>query len=305
MNMLAVAVAAAATTLLVPTIAFVSHPQPVVAVRPALNSTDFIVGDGDFNQVRTEHPTDPATERRNHTLRLQYIESMLRNRDVSDLPAELRAERARNLDRLHDYWVRAEYPVNYQHPKAWEPCFIDKKGAICAVGFLVEQSAGRPLAEKINSRYQYATIKQIDAPELATWIAQSGLTKAEVVTIQGPAIEEMPVITEKQLNRSARRRARARARLAADTTMMVVTQAPVDEPVAVEEPAMIQDRTVNAAVLSNTLINTISVDKEPAVEQAPDVTTPSAVSVAPAPQPVAAPAQPVAGDTNASSSTIE
>jgi hypothetical protein len=187
MNMLAVAVAAAATLLLVPTIDFVQHPHSTLP-QPDARSADFIVGDGDFNQVRPEHPTDPATERINHTLRLQYIEQLLRSRDVSDMPEELRAERMRNLDRLHNYWVRAEYPVNYDHPTAWEPCFIDRDGAVCAVGYLVEQSVGRDVAEKINARYHFATVKKIDAPELAGWIEHSGLTKAEVVTIQGPGM---------------------------------------------------------------------------------------------------------------------
>jgi hypothetical protein len=189
MNMLAVAVAAAATTLLIPQIDFVSSwTAPATVSGSHVRSTDVIIGDGDFNQVRPEYPTDPVTEHANHTLRLQYIESMLRNRDVSDMPAELRAERMRNLDRLRDYWTRGEYPVNYENPTAWEPCFIDAKGAICAVGYLVEQSAGREVAEKINSQYQYATIKEIDAPVLEQWIARSGLTKAEVVTIQGPSL---------------------------------------------------------------------------------------------------------------------
>lgn len=220
MNMLSVAVLAASTALLVPALDFISNESSsATSPQPIVRTADWIVGDGDFNQVRSEYPSDPATEHRNHTLRLQYIESMLRSSDVSDMPAELRAERMRNLDRLRDYWTRAEYPVNYDHPGAWEPCFIDKKGAICAVGYLVEQSAGRELAEKINSRYQYATIKEIDAPELAEWITRSGLTKAEVVTIQGPSISPdgkstgWPIVepASRQDTRSARATPRIRA----------------------------------------------------------------------------------------------
>lgn len=180
MNMLIAAATAAITISTIPLINNVSTDQD--------RSIYSIVGDGEFNQVMREIPSDPATELRNHTERLRYIEGLLRSVDVSDMPAELQAERSRNLDRLHNYWTRGRYPLNYDHPNAWEPCFIDRDGAICAVGYLVEQSEGRAVAEKINSTYHFATIKEIDAPELDRWIEGSGLTKAEVVTIQGPGL---------------------------------------------------------------------------------------------------------------------
>jgi hypothetical protein len=120
------------------------------------------------------------------TGRLAYLETLLRSRDVGNWPEELRAERARNLDRLRDYRLRGIYPANYDHPEAQKPCFIDRDGHICAVGYLVEQSAGRELAEKINSRYQYATVAEMHMPEIDRWIAGSGLTPAEVRTIQEP-----------------------------------------------------------------------------------------------------------------------
>jgi hypothetical protein len=231
MNMLAMAVAAAATVLLMPVTDFLSNGDVVPArAQKNINRTDIIVGDGDFNQVRPEYPSDPATERRNHTLRLQYIESLLRSRDVSDMPAELRAERMRNLDRLRNYWARGEYPVNYEHPNAWEPCFIDRTGAICAVGYLVEQSAGRELAEKIDSRYHFATIKEIDAPELAAWIARSGLTKAEVVTIQGPSLSNDIRVAD--VDRSLRTRI---ARIRKDTIAPAILLQPAPAPAPVAE----------------------------------------------------------------------
>jgi len=185
MNILAVAAAAAVA---VSTIPILTPASGTDASDRDTCSSYIIPENGDFNQVFSERPAAPEIEWQNHRTRLQKIETMLRSHTVEGMSEELRAERSRNLDRLHDYWVRGEFPRNYEHPTAWEPCFIDRAGAICAVGYLVEQSAGRSLAEKIADRYRYATVRQIDAPELQQWIANSGLTRAEVIAIQGPSM---------------------------------------------------------------------------------------------------------------------
>ncbi len=64
--------------------------------------------------------------------------------------------------------------------------FIDTKGTICAVGYLIEQSAGRPLAEKIAASHRYSFIEDIakDMPEVRDWVAASGFTLDELGQIQ-------------------------------------------------------------------------------------------------------------------------
>lgn len=62
--------------------------------------------------------------------------------------------------------------------------FIERFGNICAVGYLVEQPAGRGVAEAINGQFQYAAIGAMDSPELRQWLAASGLTLAEATMIQ-------------------------------------------------------------------------------------------------------------------------
>lgn len=166
------------TTTPVPTSGVVgNHPSTII-------TTDI-----QFNQLSPEIKGDRALQHANHTRRIQSVEGLLRSHDASWMAPELQAERARNLDRLRDYWQRGEYPINYEHPGAWEPVFIDLDGNICAVGYLVEQSLGRKVAEQINSRYHFDAIRQIDAPELQEWIKNSGLTYEEVVAIQAPAVE--------------------------------------------------------------------------------------------------------------------
>ncbi|MDB5035580.1 MAG: hypothetical protein JWQ98_2821 [Chlorobi bacterium] len=157
----------------------IAHPDPV----------DGIIGAGGFNQVYPISAGSIADQQRQITARLTYLEDLLRSRDVSGLSPALRAERLRNLDRIHAYRVAGAFPRNFDYPGQGLPCFIDREGTICAVGYLVEQSVGRGVAEEINRNYQYATVAAMRMPALDRWIAVSGLTRAEVITIQEPAMD--------------------------------------------------------------------------------------------------------------------
>lgn len=233
-------------------------PQPEAAGnRP----WTVIATDVQFNQFLPEIKDELALQQSNHTRRLQAVESALRRHDASWMTPELQAERARNLDRLRDYWQRGEYPINYEHPGAWEPVFIDQDGNICAVGYLVEQSLGRKVAEQINSRYHFATIRQIDAPELKEWIKNSGLTYEEVVAIQAPAVEPRSRIAR----RSSRVLTEPQPQVAVSAPVRQKrTLLPAAQPVAVQRP-------LNS-------INT-SVDLSPAIVVAPPADPDTAVAV--------------------------
>lgn len=176
---------AATATMLIAVLFLATSLRPSsTSGTPSTQSIDRIIGAGGFNVIFPIRSGPGQIEQ--ITARLAYIEHLLRSRDVSAWPAPLRAERARNIDRLREYRLRGIYPRNEDHPDKPLPCFIDNHGAICAVGYLVEQSAGRDVAEWINQRYQYATVAEMDSPALTAWIARSGLTKAEVMTIQEP-----------------------------------------------------------------------------------------------------------------------
>jgi len=57
---------------------------------------------------------------------------------------------------------------------------------------LVEQTAGREVAEKINEKYRYENLMAMNDPLDDEWIAASGLTKRECAMIQ-PAYGTIPV----------------------------------------------------------------------------------------------------------------
>lgn len=122
---------------------------------------------------------------------LAYVEKLLRKHEPGNLNKPLKANRFKLLEKLHTYWVAGKFPKNYDHPNERRPCFIDKDGNICAVGFLIQQTAGPELANKINAAHQYDRIFDMKTPELLAWVNSSGLTLEECAMIQ-PAYGPTP-----------------------------------------------------------------------------------------------------------------
>ncbi len=113
---------------------------------------------------------------------------------ASTTPA-LEERRAELLAYLDEYIAVGTTPKNEHLP--WRtPVFIDDDGRVCAVGYLIERSAGRALAERIahEQRYEYHEEIAADMPEVADWIAGSGFTLDELASIQPgyiePAVED-------------------------------------------------------------------------------------------------------------------
>ena len=142
-----------------------------------------IIGDISYLEKFGELPDRSTDEQLRIVTHLAYAEQLLRNKDVSELSIELQDKRAALLDLLHDYWKSGVFPTNYDK-RDRRPCFIDNDGVICAVGYLVEQTAGRQAAEDISALFQYDYVVDMDVPELAEWVANSGLTIEEYAIIQ-------------------------------------------------------------------------------------------------------------------------
>ncbi len=151
-----------------------SNPQ---TVNPIIGDESFISKFGYAPNATTDNQLRIVTH-------LAYAEELLRNKDVSHLSPEQQENRTMVLDLLHDYWTKGIFPNNYDYADQRKPCFIDKDGTICAVGYLVEQTAGRDVAEQINQKFKYFELLEMNDELLETWIAQSGLTKEECATIQ-------------------------------------------------------------------------------------------------------------------------
>jgi hypothetical protein len=149
-----------------------------------------IAGDASFVATFGRSPSPADNEDLRIATHLEYVLRVLGSCDVSALPPALQAARRGHLERLREYVLRGEFPRNYDRAER-APCFIDRDGRICAVGYLIEQSAGRALAEAINVRYQYAPLPKIAGESaVRAWIAASGFTVRELGMIQ-PFYEPM------------------------------------------------------------------------------------------------------------------
>lgn len=125
---------------------------------------------------------------------LEYTEKILRKKDISGLSCELQERRLYLLDLLHTYIEQGNFPKNYDYPDQRRPCFIDRDGTICAVGFLVEQTAGRKVAEQINAKFKYEYLLSMNDELIDNWVATSGFSKEECAMIQ-PNYGPVPVFT--------------------------------------------------------------------------------------------------------------
>ena len=166
--------------LLCATLASCGHQSPT-ASADAINP---VVGNVSFVERFGHAPVASADEDTRIQTHLAYAERTLRQHAPQTLPAALHARRQHVLDLLHEYWQAGVFPRNFVYPNQRRPCFIDRDGRLCAVGYLVAETAGRPVAEKINQQHQYDYLRDMRTPELLAWVETSGLTREECALIQ-------------------------------------------------------------------------------------------------------------------------
>ena len=143
-----------------------------------------VIGDISFVSKFGHQPDANTDEILRIKTHLEYVEIFLRNKDVSNLSPEQMQNRKHLLDLLYEYRTAGIFPRNYDYADQRKPCFIDKEGRICAVGYLVKQTAGREAAEQINNKFKYEELLAMNDESLDSWISGSGLTKEECAMIQ-------------------------------------------------------------------------------------------------------------------------
>lgn len=157
------------------------------------HTVNAVLGDESFLVAFGTQPTAVTDEILRLQTHLAYVEHLLFQRDVSQLRKEQREIRLQVLQRLHEYRLAGIFPKNYDHPGR-RPCFIDRDGNICAVGYLIEKTAGRELAESINQNHQYDYLLDMGEDAIAEWADEHGLTLEECAMIQ-PAYSPWPPYT--------------------------------------------------------------------------------------------------------------
>lgn len=148
------------------------------------NTVNLILGDVSFQEKFGADPDLTTDENLRIHTHLTYVQDILSDAETSHLTPEQIQNRNQLLIHLQDYIDAGIFPRNYKYPGERRPNFIDERGQICAVGYLIEKSTGRELADLINSEYQYAAVREMKLPELADWQEKSGFTITELGMIQ-------------------------------------------------------------------------------------------------------------------------
>lgn len=142
-----------------------------------------IIGDESLEKQFRIKPGDADEVLRIKT-HLSYVEQLLRKRTPKYLTQQQKTNRENAINLLNVYWNEATFPSNFDFPEERKPCFIDKLGNICAVGYLIEQTVGRSVAEEINDKFQYEYLMAMNDQKIDDWIFANGLTKEECAMIQ-------------------------------------------------------------------------------------------------------------------------
>ena len=165
---------------------------PGAEARGFRDGANHHLGDDSFVAAYGRAPTAADGEHARMHVHLAYVRAWLGARPAAR-PA-LAARRAELLGYLDEYIAAGITPRNTYVP--WRsPVFIDAGGRICAVGYLIERSAGRAAAEAIARDHRLAFLEDIAAarPEVRAWIDGSGLTLDELASIQpgyeGPDVQ--------------------------------------------------------------------------------------------------------------------
>ena len=161
---------------------------PSDARQPALpnrfrDGANHHLGDDSFVAAFGRAPTSHDSEAVRMKTHLSYVRALLAQSPAT-APA-LANQRQALLSFLDDYIALGITPRNL-HVTHRSPVFIDDDGKICAVGYLIDRSVGRVVAEQIAAAHRYDYLEDIAAamPEIRAWIAASGFTLTELASIQ-------------------------------------------------------------------------------------------------------------------------
>lgn len=157
------------------------------------NTINAILGDVSYITAFGKAPNSSVTDSERIDTHLKYVEDLLRSSHPDEITTDQIQQRHYFLNQLREYRMAGNFPVNDDHPDRRRPTFISNNGNICAVGFLVEQSAGREVAERINEQFKYSYILEIDDPVFLNWVNDSGFTLKELAMIQPSYMEYIEV----------------------------------------------------------------------------------------------------------------
>jgi len=154
------------------------------------------LGDDGLVRALGRAPDERDGEAARMRAHLVHVRQWLGSRPATQ--PSLQGRRNELLGALDAYTERGVTPQNTHLP--WRsPVFIDDDGRICAVGYLMEVTAGRPTAERVARGHRYELLEDIagKVPEVQGWVEGSGFSLEELASIQpgysAPTVEQYQI----------------------------------------------------------------------------------------------------------------
>ena len=141
-----------------------------------------VIGDSSWLQVFGSWPDANSPEK----LRIQsHLAQAINVIEAAPGPAHLQKQRKHSIRLLKEYLRQGEFPRQFNYASAERrPCFIDDKGRLCAVGYLIAETVGRAESERINASFRFHYLLDIKDSLLEQWQKASGLSMRELAMVQ-------------------------------------------------------------------------------------------------------------------------
>jgi hypothetical protein len=149
----------------------------------SINPLNAIIGNQSYVELFGYKPTINTSETKRIKTHLLWVGDQLKKADVSHLSSEQKTNRLIALKLLYKYQNFGVFPTNTLSPVR-RPCFRDDDGRLCAMAYLIENTAGSNAVDMLNENNQYTYLLDMDLPLLSKWSAEYGLSLVECATIQ-------------------------------------------------------------------------------------------------------------------------
>lgn len=97
----------------------------------------------------------------------------------------LRAHRQKNIDAFAGYARKGVFPHNFDTSGALN-VWIDQEGHMCAAATMIFKSGAKKLVRDVGKSNNFIRLGDLSQGPVMDWILTSGLTQAEVASIQEP-----------------------------------------------------------------------------------------------------------------------
>eukprot|EP00029_Vermamoeba_vermiformis_P013713 TRINITY_DN8635_c0_g1_i1.p1 TRINITY_DN8635_c0_g1~~TRINITY_DN8635_c0_g1_i1.p1 ORF type:complete len:274 (-),score=35.17 TRINITY_DN8635_c0_g1_i1:123-944(-) len=161
----------------------------VLAFTPSINDLHLNTINGVLGDVSQSHLNEYSSPQQRVQAHLQYVLNILESGQFApaSLTASQKQKRSECINILRAYMNAGIFPHQFEYPDpsaTHRPCFKDDANNVCAVGHLIEKTAGMEVVDQINNSFKFSYIRDMDLSLVASWQTEHGFSLIELAMIQ-------------------------------------------------------------------------------------------------------------------------